>query len=475
MCDTVYGTFRNDHVSIRQYKYPHRLHKAEVRTHEMTIHEYAPEILATMAAVLEAAAANMKLYANQPYVSAAVRYKLVDFLLKMLVRLKLVPFVFYRAVRMFDRYCLKRIVLLDQAQLIITTCLWIAAKVVGGNNHFANLASQNNNVHTIADLGYGSGARFKGPTERYRLPKLAELIKLCGLRCNYDAAMFRQMELHIMDALDWRVNDPGIDEFMVYSHEFKITTDDPMEAKLREFFYMKEFAANASCYSYELVGYSPLQVLKVVVDLINDTFLLHESDVRHQTLNQAMLDDEAVVDFRAYRDIRRHLVLAIARAPLYLLQLFDLRGPHLFHLLVAATYRPAANYPVSLALEPLSTSSSVFSEYPSNYSYASPAPSVHDPEYREKPLESRAPFLPHSSNQTLSQGSGLAIPTYDPPLCPHACLSYPRNNGSTSSFRSASSKDHDVFDYTPARYGLCTPMSVDDEVKPVPEMKRRAL
>lgn len=458
MCDSVYGTFRNDHVSIRQYKYPHILQKAEVRCHERTIHEYAAEILSTMSAALEAAAANMKLYGNQPYVSPAVRYKLVDFLLKMSVRLKMVPFVFYRAVRMFDRYCLKRIVLLDQAQLIITTCLWIAAKVVGGNNHFANLQLQNNNVHTIADLGYGAGARFKGPTERYRLPKLAELIKLCGLRCNYDAAMFRQMELHIMDALDWRVNDPSIDEFMVYSHEFKVTSDDPMEVKLAEFFKMKEFAAYALCYAYELVGYSPLQVSKCVVDLINDTFSLRESDVRHQTLNQCVLDDEAVVDFRAYREIRRHLALAIARAPLYLMQLFDLRGPQLLHSLVAANYRPPPIYTGSLLDS--SAMSSVFSE--GNYSYASPAPSVHE-EYKEKEKEAKNPHYPHSS-----------LPNYNPPLCPHATLSYPRNNGSVTSFKSTSST-HDVFDYNPQGYGLCTPMSVDEEVKHVPELKRRAV
>ncbi|SGZ47390.1 CIC11C00000005172 [Sungouiella intermedia] len=490
----IHGTFSNDHVSIHQYKYPYHLYRSEVRTHETCIHEYATEILATMTAALEAAAPNVKLYNNQPYVSPVVRFKLVDFLLKMLVRLKILPFVFYRAVRIFDRYCLKRIVLLDQAQLIITTCLWIAAKINGGNNHFANMSSdrKNNTVNTISDLGYGGGARFRGPTERYRLPKLNELIKLCGSRCNYDAEMFKQMEMHIMTALDWRLNDPSIEEYMVYSHEYKVTEDEPLEAKLGEFFKMKEFVSYASCYAYELVGYSPLQVSKVVVDLINETFSLRELDLRFQTLNQSILVDEAVVDFKAYRDIQKHLVQAIVKAPPYLLQMFASRGPQLLHLLLASNYRPAnvSSYTASMVLEPSSASSSVFSEYhaTSNYSYASPAPSIHNTEYTGEfaPKSVLDPKFPEGFAPITRRPPRMApTPDFDalhsnshhyPPMCPPACSTYLRNNDSQVSLRSASSKDQEIFDYDPARYGISTPMSVDEEFKHVPEgkAKRRA-
>lgn len=466
MC-TVYDTFANDHVRINQYKYPYQLYKTEVRTHDTCIHEYAPEILEALTSALEAALPNIKLYNNQPYISPMVRMKLVDFLLKMSVRLKILPFVFYAAVRIFDRYCLKRIVLLDQAQLIITTCLWIAAKLNGGNNHFANLATdrKNNDIHSILDLGYGGGARFKGPTERYRLPKLNELVKLCGSRCNYDADMFRQMEMHILSALEWKLTDPSIDDFLVYSHEYKITEDDPLEAKLGEFFKMKEFIAYASCYSYELVGYTPLEVAKVVVDLINSTFSLRESDFRFQTLNQSILMDEAVVDYKNYSQIHNHLVLAIVRAPTYLLQLFHTRGPQLLHSLLAANYKPTlASCAGSMVLEPSSVSSSVFSDYHnSNYCYASPPPSVSSDSTSEFSIKGTEGFLPI----TRKPHGGVhfepphANNHHYPPFCPP----YSRHNASLASLRSNSSvKEPEIFD-DPGRCGLATPLSMDDEYK----------
>lgn len=387
---------------------------------------------------------NMKLYANQPYISPTVRSKLVDFLFKMLVRLKILPFVFVKAVRLFDRYCLKRIVLLDQAQLIITTCLWVAAKVNGGNNHFANMSTERrtDEVQSISDLGYGSGARFKGPTERYRLPKISELIRLCGLRCRYDASMFRDMELHLMAALEWRLTDPDIDEYMVYSHEYKVTRDEALEAKLEEFFAMKQFAAYASCFVYELAGFLPLEVAKVIVDVINETFLLREADFRFQTLNQLLLVDENVVDCKNHAEIKRHVVSAVCQAPLYLLQIFNTRGPQLLHLLLSAKNRPLdAVYLPSVLLGPSLTTSSVFSEY--NYSYASPAP-----------LETDAG---KTSRRT-------------PPGCPSYPLLF--SNTNLMSVDSVSSA-HDDYNYDPGLYGLSTPQSVNETLKRI-EVNRQA-
>lgn len=499
MCDSVFGTFGNDTVTINQYKYPYHLYKSEVRVHETAIHEYAADIVRAMHAALEAARPNMKLYQNQPYVNAAVRFKLVDFLLKMLVRLKILPFVFCRAVRLFDRYCLKRIVLLDQAQLIITTCLWIAAKIHGGNNHFANLHSDNkdNSVRTITDLGYGCGARFKGPTERYRLPKLKELIKLCGSRCNYDANMFSQMELHIMLVLDWKLNDPSIDEYMVYSQELKVTADEALEAKLAEFFKIKQFVAYAACYLYELVGYDALEVAKVIVDLVNDTFLMQEHDPRYQTLNHSIIIDEDVVDYNSYRDIQRHLVRAVVKAPPYLLDCFESRGPRLLFSLLATSYRPAPECATYAALYSLASSAAtlVFSDYPaSSYTYASPAASIHNnndsipsstPDYHYKACPE--PKLPEGFSHVGRKNFAIRTPGVDPahshshhypPLVPPLGGNYARNNGSQVSLRlSALLKDAEIFDYDIAKYGLNTPMSGDEECKAAHDIKckRRAI
>lgn len=477
----MHDTIRN--VFIHQQKYPLNLYKSEVRSHEFCIHEYESDILDTMLAAMEAAAPNINLYNDQPYLKPAVRFRLVDFLLKMLVRLKLLPFVFYRAVALFDRYCLKRIVLLDQAQLIITTCLWMAAKIKGGNNHFANMTNGPTKcVYTIADLGYGSGGRFQGPTQRYRMPKVNELIKLCGSRCNYDSHMFKQMEMHIMDALDWRFNDPCIEEFMVCSHEFKVTEDDPIESHLGEFFKMKEFVAYASCYVYDLVGYSPLQVAGAIVDLVNRTFSLPEHDIRFQMLNHSILE-EAIVDSRAQRDIQNHLVHAIVNAPPYLMQVFSSPGPHLLHQLVAANYRPIIgnSYSASMALESSSAGSSVFSgcNVSSNYSSASLTPSSdEDPKVLASEPSIPTQITSATPEASTSRRPSRATPDVDhPPLNLHHYLrlnplACPTSNNSQVSLRSASAKDQ-IFDSNPGVDETSTPMSIDDECKDTTESEAK--
>lgn len=491
MYDRVHGTFSNSSVTIHQYRYPYESYKAEVRCHEKSIHEYSAEIMKTMKAALEEARPNVKLYSNQPYINSTVRSKLVDYLLKMLVRLKILPFVFYKAVRYFDRYCLKRIVLLDQVQLIITTCLWIAAKVTGGNNHFINLSSdrRSEEVHTILDLGYGGGARFRGPTERYRMPKLSELIKLCGSRCNYDAEMFKQMEIHIMNALEWKLNDPSVDEYMVYSQELKITKDEDVESKLGEYFKIKQFAAYAACYLYDLVGYNLLELSKVIVDLVNDTFSLNEADFNYQTLNHSIIVDESVVDAKHYREIHKHLVRSIVKAPSYLLQCFESRGPQLFYSLITTSFRQAAtlalevplsNVSISLTLSP----SSVFSDAATSYTYASPTSSVNSGGDYNYKAASEIRFGDGYSIISRKPGVSGRSPVIDPAhsnshqypsLCPPG--PYSRSNGSQVSIRSsASSKEHDIFDYDPSRCNS-TPMSGHEEVKSIcdPKLKRHAV
>lgn len=481
----VSGTFSNCHVSIHQLKYPANLYTREVTNHETCIHEYASDIVETMIVVLDTTAPNINLYNRQPYLNSAVRFKLVDFLLKMLVRLKLLPFVFCRAVRFFDRYCLKRIVLLDQAQLIITTCLWIAAKIHGGNNHFANLTSDSTkcSVRTIADLGFGSGAQFRGPTERYRMPKVNELVKLCGKRCNYDAGMFKQMEVHIMAALEWRLNDPAIDDFMIHSHEHRVPNNDDTDDNLREFLKMKQFVAYAGCYAYDLVGYSPFQIANAVVDLINSTFSLHEHDVCIQTLNHSILVDEAAAT--DVRDIQYHLVQAVVTASPYLMKMLGSRGPQLLHLLLAINFRhingpnetdigpnvrdnvPETGilYSASVGLESsLVSESSVFSEgLVSAVSKVSPTLCIQNSDFSvsRKKFDQKLPTdlkITHRLVPTadLAHPNFHQYPPMNPPMHPAARSAYFSINSSEVSLQSASSKEQ-IFDNNSLRYS--TPMT----------------
>lgn len=387
----VVGTFVNDKTVINQYKYSQDLYQKEVLVHHESLQEYKDEILDTILETMNEARPNVKLYENQPYITSVVRHKLIDFLLRMAIRLKIVPYVFCRAVRLFDRYCAKRIVLLDQAQLVMTTCLWIAAKIHGGNNHFANLSTPKAAaVKTILNLGYGAGARFLGPTERYRLPKVIELVKLCGTRCNYDEGMFKQMEIHIMQTLDWKLNDTSIDDFLVSSEDLSLfptpivndnvigstisrtrTTSStssassdggsessfckstnggdslcsPIDghdlgAEFNDVPKVKEFLAYAACYLFELVKYSPLELAQMCVNLINDVFQLDCGDVSFVTINQDLVDDSSVnIDFRNAREIRRHLVRAIVNAPAYLLRCFDSPGPRFVYAQVTRIFR----------------------------------------------------------------------------------------------------------------------------------------
>lgn len=490
MCERIYGSFTNKSVTITQYKYPKECYKKEVRSHDCYIHEYSKEILETMKVAMRATKPNVKLCENQPFINSVVRHKLVDYILKMLVRLKLLPFVFFKAVRYFDRYCLKRIVLLDQVQLIITTCLWIAAKVVGGNNHFVNLKTdkRSEEVQTILDLGYGGGCRFKGPTERYRMPKLNELIKLCGSRCNYDTEMFKQMEVHIMNALDWKLNDPSVEEFMVFSQEFKITKDEEADVKVAEYFKIKQFAAYAACYLYSLIGYDLLELSEVIVDLVNETFSLNEEDFNYQTLNRSIIADKQVQRSRHYIDIRRNLVHSILKAPPYLLQCFESRGPQLFFSLLKVNFRkastltlevPLSNISLSLTLSP----SSLFSDYNSgNYNCSSPASSVNSPggyPYKAE-IDSRHLEMFNSAKKPglywkspVMEPANYANHLY-PILCPPE--NYSRLNTSQVSLRSTeSSKEHDIFDHDSSKCGDTTPMSGHEEIKSIYGLKHNPL
>lgn len=333
------ASFINDSVKIHQFEYPSHLYKSELIQHNKSLDEYELEIYETFVESLELNKPNIELYKQQPYLTFSIRLKLIDFLLKMSIRLKILPFVFFKAVKIFDRYCSKRIVLLDQSQLIITTCLWIASKLQGGNNHFINLNNLDklNSIKTINDLGYGSGGKFKGPTERFRLPKLHELVKLCGAKCKYDQGMFKQMELHVLSTLDWNFNDPSIEEFITYSHEFNVIKDN-------EFFKIKEFLSYISLYSYELIDINLIELSKVLVDLINETLNLTNQDYFYQRINY---NKEITIEMSKYNFIKKNLIKSILNCSDFMLKLFNSKGPQQFFYSLNSIHRDPYTPPPS--------------------------------------------------------------------------------------------------------------------------------
>lgn len=354
-------------VLITQQEYPIVLSDHEIKTHHKAMSEYADEIYQAMLVALEATQPNMELYRSQPSITPEIRLKLVDFAFKLLVRLKIIPFVFCQGIKIFDRYCLSRIVVLAHAQLAVTTCLWIAAKLAGGNNHFANLdCTDYELVHTINDLGHGSGARFLGPTQRFRHPRLNELVKLCGSKCNYDASMFVQMELHILTALEWDYGAPCIGDYILQSTELRTCFDDAeVNDGHIEMYRTKRFISYASCYLFDLASYPVHQVAAVILDLINDTFHIHESDPKYQRLT--MSANFRVVDYTTYYHIRRYLEQAVRNASTFLLQEFSSPGPQsLYSALCTGVKHTGFGSPLSILN--LSTAS-VSDSSEANYTY----------------------------------------------------------------------------------------------------------
>ena len=200
--------------------------------------------------------------------------------------------------------------MLDQSQLIITTCLWIASKIIGGNNHFVNMNNLEkigfNNFRTISDLGYGSGGKFIGPTERFRLPKLHELVKLCGAKCKYDQGMFKQMEVHVLNTLEWSLNDPSIEEFIIDSHEFNVLDDDEFDDDHIEFFKIKEYLSYVALYSHELIDINIIELGQVIMDIINEVFQLQPTDRNYQTILNCDSAHPIRFDIARYKHIKKH-------------------------------------------------------------------------------------------------------------------------------------------------------------------------
>jgi hypothetical protein len=107
-----------------------------------------------------------------------MRPYLIDFLIEAHAAFALLPETLFLTVNLLDRYCAKRVVYKQHYQLVGCAALLIAAK-------------------------YGD--------KKDRVPQIHELNSMCcGL---YDAGMFSQMEMHVLNTLDWTIGHPTVDFF----------------------------------------------------------------------------------------------------------------------------------------------------------------------------------------------------------------------------------------------------------------------
>lgn len=107
-----------------------------------------------------------------------MRPYLIDFLIEAHACFNLLPETLFLTVNLLDRYCSKRVVYKQHYQLVGCAALLIAAK-------------------------YGD--------KKERVPQIHELNNMCcGL---YDPGMFTQMEMHVLNTLDWTIGHPTVDFF----------------------------------------------------------------------------------------------------------------------------------------------------------------------------------------------------------------------------------------------------------------------
>jgi hypothetical protein len=116
----------------------------------------------------------------------SMRASLIDFLIETHDAFSLQPETLFLSINLLDRYCSKRVVLKKHYQLVGCASLLIAAK-------------------------FGD--------KRDRVPQIHELSNMCcGL---YDSGMLAQMEVHVLNTLEWTIGHPTVDFFrrLIVAHE----------------------------------------------------------------------------------------------------------------------------------------------------------------------------------------------------------------------------------------------------------------
>ncbi|KAG6007972.1 hypothetical protein E4U21_005206 [Claviceps maximensis] len=140
-----------------------------------------------------------------------MRPYLIDFLVEAHAAFALLPETLFLTVNLLDRYCSKRVVYKQHYQLVGCAALLIAAK-------------------------YGD--------KKDRVPQIHELNNMCcGL---YDAGMFTQMEMHVLNTLEWTIGHPTVDFFsqLMVTEEFDDGEVEQMSGYLSEIaLYHRDFVS----------------------------------------------------------------------------------------------------------------------------------------------------------------------------------------------------------------------------------------
>lgn len=181
-----------------------------------------------------------------------MRPYLIDFLIEAHAAFSLLPETLFLTVNLLDRYCSKRVVYKQHYQLVGCAALLIAAK-------------------------YGD--------KKDRVPQINELNNMCcGL---YDAGMFTQMEMHVLNTLDWTIGHPTVDCFtqLIVAEERDSIEVEHMAAYICEIaLYHRDFVSTKP----SIMARSSLALARAILGRpeINDGEWDHVENVTLLTLSQ---------------------------------------------------------------------------------------------------------------------------------------------------------------------------------------------
>ncbi|KAL6887677.1 cyclin-like protein [Trichoderma longibrachiatum] len=214
--------------------------------------EYLGDIMKHMRHMEDETLPDANLIDMQREIQWFMRPYLIDFLIEAHAAFALLPETLFLTVNLLDRYCSRRVVYKQHYQLVGCAALLIAAK-------------------------YGD--------KKDRVPQIHELNNMCcGL---YDAGMFTQMEMHVLNTLEWTIGHPTVDFFtqLMAAEEQDDKEVEHMAAYLCEIaLYHRDFVSTKS----SIMARSSLALARAILGRpeINDGDWDHTENLTLLTLSQ---------------------------------------------------------------------------------------------------------------------------------------------------------------------------------------------
>ena len=202
----------------------HRQENIAVELSRLVGEEYLDDIMLHVQHMEDETLPDANLIDTQREIQWFMRPYLIDFLIEAHAHFGLLPETLFLTVNLLDRYCSKRVVYKQHYQLVGCAAFLIAAK-------------------------YGD--------KKDRVPQIHELNSMCcGL---YDAGMFTQMEMHVLNTLEWTIGHPTVDFFtqLMIAEE----RDD------KEVEHMAAFLCEIALYHREFVSTKPSMMARVSLAL----------------------------------------------------------------------------------------------------------------------------------------------------------------------------------------------------------------